>query len=401
MNSRERFLAVSRFEKPDYVPLLSCDAIDGPMPDTVWAWQAGQGLPAWVGRPDDKAEEEFGPEWQGYERFKHYYRDWDRFWGMTRAHVWTPRSAVTMPPAQVLADDGEFLTLEFADGRVERQMYDNDDRYGMPEFIRYPLADPGEWPAYQERWLPLEDGVYPAGWEAVAARWRERDYPLGTSLPGTFGVLRSLFGTARAAMLFHDEPALVRAILAHYRRRAMRMLEPFMAAVRPDFVYIGEDYCYRSGCFVSPAMFREFFFPHYREELAYARSFGCEFVVVDSDGFVERILPLLEEVGIRSLQAFEPRAGNDVVRIREHHPSFVVWGGLDKYVMDQERPEVIDAEIDRKAPPLLAQGGFFPGVDHGLPYTARYRSYYHFMCRLHELTGNPEGDFWGCRPPEV
>ena len=51
MNARERFIAVTRFEKPDYVPLLTCNSIDGPNPETVWTWQRDQGFPEWFGTP--------------------------------------------------------------------------------------------------------------------------------------------------------------------------------------------------------------------------------------------------------------------------------------------------------------------------------------------------------------
>ena len=393
MNARERFVAVTRFEKPDYVPLVTCNSIDGPSPDTVRTWQRDQGFPDWFGRPS--ADRVIGREYaQVMGVTAELQWDWDRLWGTTRVQFWGPGSSVVVPEPEVLADDGEYLTVRHADGRVDREMYDNDSRYGMPEFIRYPLEEPQDWPSYRDRWVPMEDGVYPEDWDALAADWRARDFPLCAGLPGTFSVIRSLFGTGKAALLFYDEPELVREILRHYRERAFRRLERFLTDVPLDGIGIGEDYCYRAGCFVSPPMFREFFTPHYQEEVAFAKAHGIDFLYVDSDGFVEGVVPLLYEAGIRGLQAFEPRAGNDTLRVRADNPEFVIWGGLDKYVMDQTDPAIIDAEVDRKVPPLLESGGFFPGIDHGLPPTTYWLSYLHFIHRLHELTGNPEGAFW-------
>ena len=65
------------------------------------------------------------------------------------------------PDPEILADDGEYLTLRHANGAIVREMYDNANRYGMPEFIKYPLSEPEDWPAYRDRWLPMEDGQYP------------------------------------------------------------------------------------------------------------------------------------------------------------------------------------------------------------------------------------------------
>jgi len=389
MNSRERFLAVANFEKPDYVPLLSCNSIDGPVPETVWKWQREQGMPP---LNQQRQPEDIFPAYHSFWGSTEIARGWDRYWGLTRVHYWFPESSVVMPDPDIIEDDGEYYTYRYADGRITREWHDNWDRYGMPEFIKYPLSDPQDWWAYKERWLPLEDGVYPENWDSLAAAMRERQFPLGTSMPGTFSVLRDLFGTAGAATVFYDAPDVVHDILRHYRRRAMRMAERMMRDAQPDVIGVGEDYCYRSGCFVSPAMFREFFAPHYREIVEFGRAHGVGVFLVDTDGFAEDVVPLLEEAGFNCLQAFEPRAGNDIVRVRDRHPRFIIWGGLDKFVMDQTDTTVIDAEIDRKVPRLLAAGGYFPGIDHGLPPTAHYRSYMHFMKRLHELTGNPEGE---------
>lgn len=369
---------------------MSCNGIDGPVTETILEWQRHQGMPP---LPDERRPEDTFPAYNSFWGSIETARGWDRFWGLTRLHYWGPGSTVKVPEPEVVADDGEYKTLQYADGRVVREWHDNWDRYGMPEFIRYPLNEPREWYAYKERWLPIEPGVYPDDWEAVAASMRARQFPLGAGMPGTFSVLRGLLGTAGACTVFHDAPEVVHDILRHHRRRAMAMIERLASDVPLDAIGIGEDFCYRSGCFVSPATFREFFTPHYREIATFAGAHGIPAVLVDSDGFVEGVVPLLEEAGVRALQAFEPRAGNDVLRVRRAHPGFVIWGGLDKFVMDQPDPAVVEEEVMAKAPALLAQRGYFPGIDHGLPPTAHYRSYMRFIELLHELTGNPEGEF--------
>lgn len=390
MNARERFLAVAAFERPDYVPLVSCNSIDGPVAETVWRWQREEGMPPLHQEPDPG---EVFPAYDSFWGSTAIARGWDRFWGLTRVHYWSPGSTVTTPEPEIIADDGQYITYREADGRVTRELRDNWDRYTMPEFIRYPLTEPDEWYAYKERWLPIDGGVYPADWEAKAAQMRGRSFPLGVGMPGTFAMVRNLFGTAPAATLFHDAPEVVHDILRHYRHSTFARVERQMRDAPPDVIGMGEDYCYRSGCFVSPAMFREFFAPHYREIIDFGHQFGVRLFSVDSDGFVEGVVPLLEEAGINCLQAFEPRAGNDVVRVRQAHPRFVIWGGLDKFVMDSEDTSLAEAEIQRKVPPLLQHGGYLPGIDHGVPPTAHYRTYAHFIRRLHELTGNPEGEY--------
>ena len=68
MNARQRFLAVSRFEEPDYTPVLSCNGINGPSMYTLGTWHREQDFPGWVDSPEG----------------------WDEFWGMTRVRGWSP-----------------------------------------------------------------------------------------------------------------------------------------------------------------------------------------------------------------------------------------------------------------------------------------------------------------------
>jgi len=50
---RERYNAVSHFQKPDTVPILSCYSITRPNMETVRAWQRDQGCPKWINGPED------------------------------------------------------------------------------------------------------------------------------------------------------------------------------------------------------------------------------------------------------------------------------------------------------------------------------------------------------------
>jgi len=374
VNARERFLAVTRFEQPDYVPLLSCSSIDGPNMYTVGTWHRTQGFPTWV---DSNSR-------------------WDVFWGMTRLTLWAPAGpGEPMPKPEVLARDEVYETLRYADGRVIRQRIGQTatNFYGMPQFIEFPCKTREDWETYRDRWIPTGDGVYPDNWDELVGGWEHRDFPLGVPIPSSVSALRSLFGTQRACSLFYTDPDLVREILRHCRERWMCMVRKLVSDVSLDFAGAGEDFCYRNGCLVSPALFREFIVPHYRELTRFLRGHGIQFVFVDSDGFVEGVIGLLEKAGVNGLEAFEVRAGNDILRVREAHPSFVIRGGLDKFAMDSPDPARAIREVEEKVPALLDEGGYFPGIDHGLPPTSHWRTYLRFMERLHSLCRNPEGSF--------
>ena len=49
---------------------------------------------------------------------------------------------------------------------------------------------------------------------------------------------------------------------------------------------------------------------------------------IDTDGFVEPLIPWFREVGIEGVLPLERMAGVDVCRIRETYPDFLMIGGF-------------------------------------------------------------------------
>ena len=46
-----------------------------------------------------------------------------------------------------------------------------------------------------------------------------------------------------------------------------------------------------------------------------------------------------------------------------------------------------------KVPPLLDKGYYFPNADHGIQPFVTFENMRKFMTLLHEVTGNPRGEF--------
>ena len=58
------------------------------------------------------------------------------------------------------------------------------------------------------------------------------------------------------------------------------------------------------------------------------------------------------------------------------------------------RPEILS-----KVPKLLASDRYFPNGDHGLQPLVTFESLCMFQTLLHDVTGNPEGEFPRVAPP--
>jgi len=383
MNDLERFKAVCRGERPDYVPIFSFSGAPG-MGGGAMAKTHQRlietGMPEWVDgchRPGEPVAKE----------------KWHRYWGTTQ-----PIGIDFFPaePAKGIKTEkrveGEWEIIVSETGAVTRQVIDNDITYIMPEFLVYPVRDRASWEFYRERVTP--GALWPAEKiEQHCRRFDQRDRPLVIGVGGTWGSLRSLMGPEAACTILYDDPSLAREILEYFAWHRREYLFPLIERLRPEVVGAWEDMCYNHGMLISPRHFREFCSPWYRQIAAVARDCGAEMVTVDCDGLVSELVGLLAECGVNCLHPFEVKAGNDLFEIRRRHPEFILMGWLEKEVVNEGNEHLIAPEITSKVPPLLAAGRYFPNGDHGLQPLVTFGGLCIFMTLLHEACGNPAGEF--------
>ena len=70
-----------------------------------------------------------------------------------------------------------------------------------------------------------------------------------------------------------------------------------------------------------------------------------------------------------------------------------MFGWLEKESVNEGNEHHIVEEIMSKVPELLQRGRYFPNGDHGLQPFVSYTSLCKFMSLLHDVCGNPEGEF--------
>jgi hypothetical protein len=144
---------------------------------------------------------------------------------------------------------------------------------------------------------------------------------------------------------------------------------------------------------LSPAIFNESCGPYYQAVCACARSAGIPVIAVDSDGNIMEFAGLAAGYGVNCLYPNEVKAGNDLFALRRKLPRLICVGWLEKEIVNEGNLDLIEGEIMRKVPPLLRQGGYFPNGDHGLQPLVSFKGLCRFMTLLHEVCGNPEGEF--------
>jgi hypothetical protein len=383
MTDRERFKAIVNFERPDYVPIFSFPGAPGMgngCMEPTRKQLIEQGMPEWV-----------GAEYRPYQSESLW--SWQRYWGTT-GPVFAPGSTAIPGPGikcEMRIEDG-FEIIECETGARTRQVINNDNTYIMPDFQSFHVRDRKSWEFYRERTEP-RGMITSENVDVAIANFNSKDRPVAIGYGSTYGHLRGLMGPAVVSFILYDDPELIREIMQTQIDDFEKYTIPLIERIRPDILATGEDCCYNHGMLLSPKHFREFCAPFYRRVCEVAKDCNVDMVAIDTDGNAMELVPIVEECGVNAIFPFEVKAGNDLFALRECHPRFILMGWLEKEVVNEGNCHLIHDEIMSKVPPLLEKGGYFPNGDHGIQPLVTFDNLCRFMTLLHEVTGNPEGEF--------
>jgi hypothetical protein len=388
MTERERFIAMVRGRPVDHVPTFGFTGAPGVscgcMKKTYDRLRS-------TGMPD------VGGCW-GLDGEPVNLEGWYRYWGTSG-----PLALDFFPaePSRGVRSErrveGGFEIIEYETGAVTRQVLDNDITYSMPDFRVYHVRDRASWRFFRDLITP--GAPWPSErLEADCRRYDSRERPLSLSVGSTWGWIREIMGPEAASLVLYDDPDLVREMIEWQDWRRRTHVFPLARRLRPEILQADEDNCYRSGMLISPRHFSELCAASYREIAGVAHDCGVPMVAVDSDGNTMELIPLLAECGVNALFPFEAKPGNDLPSLRKRFPEFVFLGWLEKECLNEGNEAMIRPEIMAKVPGLLRAGRYFPNGDHGIQPLATFPSLCRFMTLLHELTGNPGGEFPRMRP---
>jgi uroporphyrinogen decarboxylase len=127
---------------------------------------------------------------------------------------------------------------------------------------------------------------------------------------------------------FLDNPALARAVIEISIEFAVVLARRAVRA-GADVVMIGDDYAYRSGPMMSPAVYREFLLPGLRRVVQVVKEEGA-LCVKHSDGNLWPILDMILSTGVDAINPMEPVAGMDIGEVKRKHGDRVcLIGNID------------------------------------------------------------------------
>jgi uroporphyrinogen-III decarboxylase len=342
MNKRERFRAVMAFEKVD----IPCHIEQGFLPGTYENWQR-EGLSANIKKPVFEYIAE-GPDIFDYFnilRFA-YVLGWQYF----------------IPSLdERIEETDRYVIFKDIFGRTVKDIKGGTS---APQYLDFTIKTQQDYDALKERLEPHLTKRYPPNWDKIAQEIQNQDRVLVViHMDGFYGCPRQLLGDENLLMSYYTQPEFIRQIINDRVDFYIQVYEKAIRDIKPDFVFIWEDMCYRNGPLLSPKMFREFMLPAYKKLTGFLKEMGVKNIVVDSDGDIRILIPLWLEGGVTGLLPFEVKASMDVVEIAKQYPKLQIIGGINKHELEKSQKE-IDAELDRVLPAMLKRGGYVVSLDH-------------------------------------
>jgi hypothetical protein len=373
MTDRQRYVDTLLFRRPDRVPLQP----GGPRESTLAAWHE-QGLPVdvdWYSYLMQTLGIDFAPAQPpalldvSFRMIPHFEeKELERGDGYLIVQDW-------MGSKVQISDRYDYTYLRFPKDFVTRKWLD------APVHNRRDWEEKLKW-----RYVPDGAGRFPEDFDERCNLLQDRETVLQLDINGPFWQLREWCGFEGLCYLMLDDPEFVEELIDFWSAFVLDTLEPILARVTPDMVMVSEDMAYKAHSMISPAMVRRFLMPVWSRWAQTLRAAGCELVAVDSDGYVADLMPLWIEAGFNVTFPVEVAAGNDIVAYRKKYGKQMAFlGGVDKRAL-AAGGKIMQAEISRVAP-LLDEGGFVPGCDHGVPPDISWDNFVAYTRLLATLTG--------------
>ena len=253
-------------------------------------------------------------------------------------------------------------------------------------WISFPVNNRDEFETIKKRYDPADPDRYPEDFNERAEKLKSRDHITVLQFSGPFWQLREWCGFEPLCMMCIEDPDFVREMIMFWTSFVSKTMERTLTAGIVDAVWINEDMAYKEKPMISPAMTREFLKPAWEQWATEAEQAGVPIIDEDSDGKIDLLIPIWIESGFNVCDPIEVAAGNDINTYRKEFGHKIAYRqGVDKRSI-AKGGKVIEEELARLEP-VIRDGGYIPGCDHGVPFDISWPDYIHYARLLAELTG--------------
>jgi len=244
-----------------------------------------------------------------------------------------------------------------------------------PEYLDFGVKNPDDWEKAKEKFTSGLDYI---DWQFLKRNypiWKEQGYWIQTHFWFGFDIVHSwIVGTERMLIALIEDPEWCRdmfsSMLDHYIRTMNSIWD---AGFEFDALTFPDDMGYKNNQFFSLNTYRDVLKPYHQRAVEWAHDKGIK-THVHSCGDVNPFIPEFIEVGVDALNPLEVKAGMDPLQTKKQYGEhLVLHGGINAVYYD--KPEKINAEMERTIPILKENGGYIFSSDHSVPSSVSLKDF--------------------------
>lgn len=142
-----------------------------------------------------------------------------------------------------------------------------------------------------------------------------------------------------------------------------------------DVLLTASDLADNHGMYFSPEQTDRFIFPYLSKWVDYIKRKGL-YSILHTDGNINTALNGIIECGVDGLQALDPNAKMDILKIQSNHADkLCVCENIDCGIMIGSSPDVIYIETERILSSAIEKGSFVFGASNALEYDTPVENY--------------------------
>jgi hypothetical protein len=149
-----------------------------------------------------------------------------------------------------------------------------------------------------------------------------------------------------------------------------------------DAVMWGQDFAFKTGPFISPAMFRERFLPRIRARVESIHKDHGKWLFKHACGNNWQLLDMFVEAGYDCYQSIQPTADMDIAEVKRRYGTrMTLWGGVPVEEMVGGTAQDVRRSVRRAMAAAKPGGRFILGTSHSIAVGSQYEN---FMAMLDE-----------------
>lgn len=286
---------------------------------------------------------------------------------------------------QGLSKDTDLLKL-FPSDRREEIVLDLEPR---PKFKKWPSSC-AELTEMRRRLNPNVRSRLPSRWSRRVRAWRTREHTLMLRIHRGFFItmgVRDWHRFLEMMDLVIDDPDFVHRAMRVQGEFAASLAEKLLQEVEIDAALFSEPIGGNYKPLISPQMYEDLVLRSYEPVINVLKRHGVETIILVTYANSRILIPSILRWGFNCLWACEVNIeAMDYRDLRqEFGPELRLIGGIDLDALRRNRG-AIRREVEKKVPPLVAEGGYVPLADGRIRADVPFENYVYYRQLLQEVT---------------